>query len=82
MAYEVSRMVAGTGLVTGRASRNSGAIQMVPAGLLGAAIEDGTAIGEGRRGPELPSMPRRGFGSFYVCGRGRADGRAEAGRRS
>ena len=42
--------------------------QMVPAELLGAAIEDGTAIGEGQERSELPSMPGSAASSRYVSG--------------
>ena len=41
---------------------------MVPAELLGAAIEDGTAIGEGQERSELPSMPGSAASSRYVSG--------------
>jgi hypothetical protein len=52
-------------------------------GLLGAEIEDGTAIGEGREGVGVARHAGEcGLGSFYVSGPGRAGGRAEAGRRS
>jgi hypothetical protein len=51
--------------------------------LLGAAIEDGTAIGEGReRVGVARHVGERGLESFYVSGHERADGRAQAGRRS
>jgi len=69
-AMAVCRL-AGAGMVTGE--------QDGPAGLLGAAIG---AIGEGQ---ERVGVARHAgecsFGSFCVSGHGRADGRAEAGRR-
>ena len=70
---EVHRAAAGQAWC--RASR------MGPAGLLGAAIEDGTAIGEDRRGWELPSMPgSAASGRSTFPGMEGADGRAEPGR--
>jgi hypothetical protein len=49
--------------------------------LLGAAIGDGTAIGQGQGVGVAQHAEKCGFESFFVCGHGRADGRALAGRR-